>query len=204
MPALGVDFSVFPEKGGLQRDYVPFHDHRMPGASDEQLLQNSVTMESLAGHQGDKLSVEVRVTNDQTGHHIPTDAPIRQMILVINAFDAVGNRLELVEGPALPAWTGDYAGNPGKAFAKVLRDEWTGEIPTAAYWRPVTIVEDTRLPALATDVTQYTFNLPEAKVAKVEVRLIFRRAFYELAKLKGWDDPDILMEEATIHVEQSR
>jgi len=204
MPALGVNYFVFPEKGGLQRDYATFHDHRMPGASDEQLLQNSVTMESQAQHQEDKLYVEVRVTNDQTGHHIPTDAPIRQMLLVVNAFDADGNRLELVEGPALPAWAGDYAGNPGKAFAKVLRDEWTGEIPTAAYWRPVTIVEDTRLAAMATDVTQYTFILPDAKIAEVEVRLIFRRAFYELAKIKGWDDPDILMEEATIHVGQSR
>ena len=52
-----------------------------------------------------------------------------------------------------PAYSGNYAGQPGKTFAKVLRDEWTGETPTAAYWRPVTIVEDTRLAALATDTT---------------------------------------------------
>jgi hypothetical protein len=198
------NFFVFPKQGGIKRDYFEFHDHYMPGASDEQLLQNSVTMESQAQHQGDQLTVDVRITNDQTGHHIPTDAPIRQMLLVVEAFDADGNRLELVEGPALPEWAGDYAGFPGRAFAKVLQDEWTGEAPTAAYWRPVTILEDNRLAAMATDTSRFTFSLPDTNIAKVEVRLWFRRAFYELAKLKGWDDPDILMEEATIDVEPSR
>jgi hypothetical protein len=204
MQVVDENYFVFPERGGIQRDYFDFHDHYMPGASDEHLLQNSVTMQSQAGHQGDQLTVEVKITNDQTGHHIPTDVPIRQMLLVVNAFAADGRQLELVSGPTLPGWAGDYAANPGKAFAKVLRDEWTGEAPTAAYWRPVTILEDTRLPALATDVTQYSFSLPAENVARVEVRLFFRRAFYDLAKQKGWDDPDILMEEATLNVEKSR
>ena len=204
MPVVEENFTVFPEKGGILRDYFEFHDHYMPGASDQQLLQNSVTMESQAQRQGDRLGVEVKITNDRTGHHIPTDAPIRQMLLVVEAYDADGNRLEQVEGPVLPGWAGDLAGFPGKAFAKVLRDEWTGEIPSTAYWRPVTIVEDTRLAALATDVTQYTFSATGDEVARVEVRLFFRRAFYDLAKIKGWDDPDILMEEATIHVEPSK
>jgi len=204
MQVVDENYFAFPEKGGIQRDYFGFHNHTMPGASDQQLLQNSVTIKSQAQHQGDQLTVVVQITNDQTGHHIPTDVPIRQMLLIVEAFDADGNRLELVNGQTLPAWAGDYAAYPGKAFAKVLRDEWTGEAPTAAYWRPVTIVEDTRLAAMATDITQYTFSLPVKSTARVEVRLLFRRAFYELAKLKGWDDPDILMEEATIHVETSR
>lgn len=204
MPVVDANYTVFPEKGGIQRDYFEFHDHYMPGASDEKLLQNSVTMLSQAQHQGDQLNVTVQIINDKTGHHLPTDVPIRQMLLIVNAYDADGNRLELVDGSTLPAWAGDYAGQPGKAFAKVLRDEWTGEVPTAAYWRPVTVVEDTRLAALATDITQYRFLLPADKTAKVEVRLYFRRAFYDLAKIKGWDDPDILMEEATIHVETSQ
>jgi hypothetical protein len=204
MQVVDENYFVFPDKGGIKRDYFGFHSHYMPGASDEQLLQNSVTLQSQAQHQGDQLTVEVKITNDQTGHHIPTDAPVRQMLLVVKAYDAVGNPLEQTGGPLLPDWAGDYAAVPGKAFAKVLRDEWTGEVPTAAYWRPVTIVEDTRLPALAADVSQYAFSLPAKDAARVEVRLYFRRAFYDLAKIKGWDDPDILMEEATINVEQSR
>lgn len=204
MPVSEANYFVFPEKGGLERDYVDLHDHRMPGAADEQFLQNAVTLTSKADHVADQLQVEVSLTNDRTGHHIPTDAPIRQMILVIEAVDASGQRLTLLEGPALPAYAGNYAAMPGKSFAKVLRDDWTSETPSTAYWRPVTIVEDTRLAAFATDTTQYTFSLPAQETAQVEVRLIFRRAFQSLAEQKGWTDPDILMETESIPIEKSR
>ncbi|MEJ5198476.1 MAG: hypothetical protein WHX53_06105 [Anaerolineae bacterium] len=140
------------------------------------------------------------ITNDKTGHHIPTDVPIRSMMLIVEATDPGGKPLPLVQGPVNPSWAGDYAGKPGKTFAKVLRDEWTGETPTAAYWRPITVVEDSRLPALATDTTRYAFDLPAGQAAQVRARLIFRRAFQALAQQKGWTDPDILMEEATIVV----
>lgn len=191
---------VFPEEGGLERDYVELHNHTMPGAADENLLQNSVTMVSNAERVDDQIQVEVSITNDKTGHHIPTDAPIRSMILVVEVLDANGNVLELSEGPVNPDYSGNYGGLPGKTFAKVLRDEWTGEAPTGAYWRPVTIVEDTRLAALATDSTHYIFNSPDGGAVTVNVQLIFRRAFAELMEQKGWDDPDIIMEEMSIQV----
>lgn len=200
MPASSANYFVFPERGGLTRDYATLHDHRMPGAADEGLLQNSVTLTSTAQRDGDTLRVEVSVTNDKTGHHVPTDAPMRSMILVIEAQDAAGKQLPLSQGPVNPAWAGNYAGQPGKSFAKVLRDEWTGETPTSAYWRPVSIVEDTRLAALATDSTSYTFALPAGQAAQVKVRLIFRRAFQALAEQKGWTDPDLLMEETIIQI----
>ena len=200
MPVSSENWFVFPERGGLERDYVELHNHTMPGAADENLLQNSVTMVSWAQRAGDQLEVEVSITNDQTGHHIPTDAPIRSMILVVEARDSKGALLELRAGPVNPDYSGDYGGLPGKTFAKVLRDEWTGETPTGAYWRPVTIVEDTRLAALATDTTHYTFAAPAGEVITVDVRLIFRRAFYELMQQKGWNDPDVLMEHDTLYV----
>jgi hypothetical protein len=64
----------------------------------------------------------------------------------------------------------------------------------------VSIIEDTRLAALATDTTRYTFSAPAGQAITVNVRLIFRRAFYELMKQKGWNDPDILMEHETIQI----
>ena len=200
MPVSSENWFVFPERGGLERDYVELHDHAMPGAADEELLQNSVTMVSRAQRKGDQLQVEVSITNDKTGHHIPTDVPIRSMILVVEALDSNGERLALLEGPVNPVYSGDYGGLPGKTFAKVLRDDWTGETPTGAYWRPVTIVEDTRLAALATDTTHYTFDAAESEPVTVNVRLMFRRAFYDLMQQKGWDDPDILMEHETIQI----
>jgi len=200
MPVKDVNYYVFPEQGGLTRDYAELHDHYMPGAADKTLLQNTVTMKSSAARVGNQLQVQVSITNDQAGHHVPTDAPMRQMILVVEATGADGEPLALKEGLLNPGWAGNFAGAPGKTYMKVLRDDWTGETPTAAYWRPITVIEDTRLAALATDVQQFKFQLPPGTGATVRVRLIFRRTFQQLAQQKGWTDPDILMEESTITI----
>jgi hypothetical protein len=205
MPVLDdTNFFVFPERGGITRDYVPFHNHRMPGATDENLLQNAVTMTTTAQMKGNQVQVEVSITNDKTGHDVPTDAPMRHLILVVQATDASGKQMALSAGPLLPDWSGNYAGQPGQAYAKILRDEWTGETPTAAYWRPVTIVTDTRLAAFATATSRYAFAAPADGAVTVEARLIFRRAFQQLAEQKGWDDPDIVMEKETVVVPATR
>jgi len=200
MPVSDADWIVYPESGGIVRGYSELHNHTMPGASDETLLQNSVTMVSSAAHSGDQLQVQVSITNDRAGHSVPTDSPLRSMMLVVEALNANGDLLALLEGSVNPDYAGEYAGVPGRTFAKILMDEWTGEFPTAAIWRPLTIVEDTRLPALATDTTAYTFDLPNGEAATINVSLIYRRAFYELMQQKGWNDPDILMEYETIQL----
>lgn len=200
MPVSDANWFVFPERGGLTRDYAELHNHAMPGAADENLLQNAVSMTTDAERDGDQLRVQVSITNDQTGHSVPTDAPIRSMILVVEALDADGNPLALSAGPVNPDYSGNFGGLPGKTFAKVLRDEWTGEAPTAAFWREVSIVEDSRLEALATDTTSYVFDAPAGADVTINVRLVFRRAFAQLMEQKGWDDPDILMEHETIQL----
>ena len=123
------------------------------------------------------------------------------MILVVEATDADGRPLALHNGPLLPDWAGDYAGRPGRTYAKVLQDEWTGETPTAAYWRPVKIIADTRIPAFGVDQSQYIFDLPDgSSAATVEARLLFRRNFQKLMAQKGWTDADVLMEQERIAV----
>ncbi len=203
MPVTDYDYFVFPEKGGLQ-PRTPIHDHLMPGASDEELLQNSVTMTTTGRLEGDGVVVEVSITNDKTGHHVPTGVPLRHMILAVRATDADGEVLLLSEGPVLPDWTGDYAGRPGRTYAKILRDEWTGEFPTGAYWRDISLVEDTRLAAFETDVSRYAFSASDGSVEMpitIEAHLVFRRAFQELMEQKDWDTPDILMEKETVVLE---
>lgn len=200
MPPSEYNWFVFEERGGVKRDYVTLHNHTMLGASDEALLQNSVSMVTTAQRTGDQIEVLVDITNDQAGHHVPTDSPLRSMILVVEAFDADGERLILYEGPVNPDYSGDLGGLPGKTFAKVLQDDWTGEAPTSSFWRPTTLLEDSRLPAFATDSTRYLFQTAGDAEVTVEVRLLFRRAFYELMQQKGWNDPDILMEQETLLV----
>jgi hypothetical protein len=200
MPVVKDKWYVFPEAGGITRDYAQLHNHTMPGAYDETLLKNSVTMKTQSTRSGDTVQLNVSITNDQVGHDIPTDAVSRQMILVVEAKDASGKVLTLAKGPVNPAYAGDFGGKPGKTFMKVLRDDWTGETPTVAYWRPLTLVEDTRLKALATDTTQYSFTLPAGQTAQISVRLMFRRNYQKLMQEKGWTDADILMEEEIIQV----
>jgi hypothetical protein len=197
MPVTDDDYFAYPEQGGLRPRY-PIHSHRMPGAKDETLLQNSVTMTTTARLQGDAVLAEVSITNDRTGHHVPTGVPLRHMLLIVRAVDANGNSLPLLEGTLLPEWAGDYAGQAGRTYAKILEDEWTGETPTGAYWRDIRLVEDTRLAAFATDASEYAFAAPAEGPITVEACLIFRRAFYQLMAQKGWDDPDIVMEQEAV------
>ena len=180
----------------------------------EELLQNAVSMDVEAEIQGDRVIVEVTVTNDKTGHHVPTDSPLRQMILLVEVTDSEGNLLSQVEGSTVPDWggvqpaeisqisagsAGYYAGHPGTAYAKILQEMWTEVTPTGAYWNPTRILSDNRIPAMESDTTSYIFRTSkDSETFDISVKLIYRRAFIELIDQKGWDVPDILMEQETI------
>jgi hypothetical protein len=199
----GGNYIVFPEKGGPARDPSQIHDHRMAGGSDAQFLRSAVTLTATAVVTDGLLAVEVAIVNDKTGHHVPTDSALRHLILIAEAADARGNPLALVAGPQLPGWAGEYAGLPGRTYAKVLRDEWTGEQPTAAIWRPVTVVEDTRIAAFTTDRSRYVFAVPADGVSQgvtVRVRLLYRRAPRQLMEWKGWPDRDVVMAQQAIEI----
>lgn len=198
MPSLGNQFVAFPEKGGPRRDADQVHSHRMAGGYDEELLQSTLSLHANARLVAGRLWVTVDITNDGAGHHVPTDSPLRSLILLVEATDGAGQPLDRRTGGLLPAWAGEYVGQPGRLFAKILRDQWTGEMPTAAYWRPVEVVSDTRIPALATRRSSFSFTPPADGSSEIRVRLLYRRAWPDLQEWKGWDDPDILMEEAVL------
>jgi hypothetical protein len=200
MPHIETNYFVRPEKGGLKRDPRSIFSHRMPGARDEDLLANAATMETVVERSKTQIGVRVTVINDNTGHHIPTDSPLRHVILLVQAKGEDGSKLELVDGPTLPEWCGKgdpaqgyYAGLPGKVFAKVLEEAWTSVTPTAAYWNPTRVVADTRLAAFAKDTSTYSFLNPCSGSVTIEVSLLYRRAYKVLMDRKGWNTPDIMM-----------
>lgn len=204
MPRTGATSFVRPDRGGLTRDPEGIFSHQMPGAASEELLGKAVTLAASARREGSGLVVDVTVTNDKTGHHVPTDSPLRHLILLVAAYDAQGESLPQTSGPVVPEWggTGDpsegyYGGLPGKGFAKVLEELWTEVSPTGAYWNLTRVLSDTRIPALTSDESSYTFAAPPGTIT-VEVTLIFRRAFIELMDRKGWNVPDIPMAETTL------
>ena len=199
MKPTGVDYFVFPEKGGLIRDPQTIASHLQPGAADVELLQNTVSMIPSARQVADNLQVTVTITNTEAGHHVPTDFPGRHMILVVTATDEQGHALSQQSGPTVPDWGGVEAGLPGKAFAKVLRDVETGESPVVSYWKQALIVSDNRIPAFESDTSAYTFAAPRSGGAiTVTAELRFRRAFQDVLDVKGWDTPDIVMERETV------
>lgn len=207
MPAGKNDHFARLDKGASIRDSQTIFSHLMPGASDVELLQNAVTMTVDAKIENERLVVEVDITNDKTGHHVPTDSPLRQMILLVDATDENGQALSLLEGETIPAWggvgdpsLGYYAGLPGKGYAKILMEMWTEIEPTGSYWNPTQIVSDNRIAAFESDVSTYVFAAPDNGEARLKITLLFRRAFKELMDQKGWDVPDITMEEETLHV----
>ncbi len=182
----------------------------MPGATDKALLRSAVTMSVDAGHNGDRVTVTVEIFNNRTGHHVPTDSPLRHLILLVDATGEDGQALRLIDGPTVPAWggigdaaVGRYAGLPGTAYAKVLEELWTEVSPTGAYWNPTRVLSDNRIPAMGKDVTTYVFAAPRDGDPSIDVTLLFRRAFIDLADQKGWDDADIPMAEASLTLSES-
>jgi hypothetical protein len=194
----GVMTNFAPGRGGLERNPDTIPTHNFPGAFDETLLQNTAEITVTTLRDGNHVLVEVNVTNTEAGHHIPTDSPMRQIFLTVRATDEQGKSLSLHTGETLPNWAGDLAGKPGIYFAKILEQLWTEIAPTGAYWTQTRIIEDTRLPARATDSSKYIFVAPSNGEISVEARLIFRRAYYDLMQQKGWDTPDILMEKTSM------
>lgn len=208
MPPGQNDHFVRYDKGGVTRDSRTIFSHLMPGASDENLLQNAISLDTKAYRDGEQIFLSVDITNDQTGHYVPTDSPLRQMLLVVEAKGADGEFLEVIDSPLVPDWggvgdpaQGYYAGIPGKGYAKILMELWTEIVPTGAYWNPTNVVSDTRLAPFETDTNRFIFAAPESGEVTLKVSIYFRRAFIDLMDQKGWDTPDIIMEQESIILE---
>ena len=207
MPHRGLTLAARAGKGGRARDPKAVFSHLMPGAQDQGLLERAAGLAIEAHQSGPLIHVTVTVTNDQAGHHIPTDHPSRNILLIVSATDSRNQDLAAVDGPVVPSWGGtgpapeDYGGKPGRGFAKVLEQMWTGVAPAMAYWNPTVLREDTRIPALGKDVSEYDFPQPAGGGAvRVAAKLVFRRAFRQLSMWKQWNDPDIPMRQTAVTV----
>jgi nitrate/TMAO reductase-like tetraheme cytochrome c subunit len=196
----GVTVNFANKRGGVKRDPAMIATHKFEGAMDTSLLQNSLSLQTNLKIEYPALILKVIVINDKTGHHVPTDSPLRHVILHVKIMSENSNDLILKEGSMIPEWggTGDlkdgnYAGKPGKIFAKVLEEKWTGISPSGSYWLPTRIVSDNRIAAFHSDTSIYVFHLEEGRKIHTDIQLIYRRAPKKLMLQKAWDTPDILM-----------
>jgi hypothetical protein len=190
MPSYGD--STVSSMGGVIRDPETIRHHRIEGTTAA-YLENAASMSVVGSVSGLDLDVTVSITNDQTGHHVPTGVTVRNMILLVDAWRGEDG-LPLADGGTQvvhdlggigdPA-EGYYAGLPGKLFAKVPQGPG-GEAPVF-FTEATGILWDNRIPALATDVSHYTFQVPPGGgTLHVRARLVYRRAFRALVDAKGW------------------
>ena len=180
--------ALFPP---LLRDPTTVRGHDIDGTSPT-YLENAVTM-SLASQQvGNELVVDVQITNDQTGHSVPTGVTLRNMILKVTATGPGAQQLSQSSGDVIGAMagigdpsSGNFAGLAGKLFAKTNQDAAGNQ--GVLFTEATTIISDTRIAALATDLTTVAFDITGIiGDVDVEARLIYRRASRELVSAKGW------------------
>ncbi len=201
---------VASEKGGVKRAPETIATHNNPGSRDVKFLSDAIKMELQVEAETGILEVVVRLTNEKAGHHFPTGAPMRNMILLVEAIDREGRELKYMDDTVVPQWggvglpeEGNYAGVPGKGFAKVLRDilpypdrptrrDFSHEYP-APHWRPTVVESDNRIQARQSDISTYRFQVPKNLSGAVQVtaKLIFRRAYKKWLDAKGIAIPDM-------------
>ena len=99
----------------------------------------------------------------------------------------------------LPVWTGNgktedgnYAGQAGAVFARVLGDD-DGNL-NVPFWKATRIVSDTRIRSKTTETLVYEFALEDPDdEPTAEADLIYRPVVRSLARIKNWDTRDILI-----------
>jgi hypothetical protein len=174
--------------------------HTFIGSTPD-MLQNNLSLTLGAQEIPGRVRVVAQVANFGAGHSFPTGVSIRNAILLVSAV-LNGQPLPQIAGPKVPFWAsddvpgeqpGDFAGFPGKGFAKILEGRINGQGPTV---RPVLFIDaeglfsNTDIPSGATDTTTVEFQLPPgvpqgASVA-IEARLLYRRTFRAIQVTKGW------------------
>lgn len=204
-----------PTRPGSQR-----RDHSFPGVYSGRLadpVELALVVEEVTA---DTVRVRSELTSLVRGHHWPTGVDPRNAILVIEA-RLDGLPLAQVSGDVLPFWAsaepevapdaGDYAGRPGRGYAKVLEGRINGEGDLV---RPVGFIDaeaqfsKTTLMPGATDIGSYTFSLPAQVPQNAELavhgRVLYRRVWRDWAVAKGWTEMELdepwerLVDELTI------
>ncbi len=173
---------------GVLRPTSTVYPHTFQGAAE--LIGEAAELELEARQAGDEILVTVTVANANAGHALPTGMPFRHLVLVVAA-QAGGEALRQTEGPTVPDYGGELAGQAGRGYARVLGDG-TGA-RNVPFWRATEVLEDTRIRALEQDRVQLRFARPEAGEVVVAARLLYRRYFPEMVAAKGWSEPEVLM-----------
>lgn len=189
MAPTGTLDNVAPGKGGIRRNPQTLANHRFFAGSQEEMLRRCLKVDVQLTSSPEGVLAEVEVRADQVGHRVPTGFADRHLLLVVEGFDAAGQPVAARTGPVLPPSTGmRFAGRRGRLYAKQLSD-FAGHQPVP-FWRAGPEPEDSRLLPERSDRSCYGFP---AALCRVEVRLVYRRFWDEVAIQKNWPNDEIVI-----------
>jgi hypothetical protein len=178
-----------PGRGGVERDPQTLANHRFFAGNPLDMLRRCVRVDVEVRYLPDSARVRVRVAASDVGHRVPTGFVDRHLILTLEALGPAGQPLKLLAGPTLPPAAGDLAGQPGKLYAKLMRDA-AGRSPAPFWTAEADPVADTRLTPGRSD--ELLFRFP-AEFKQVRVRLLHRRFWREVVRAKGWPEEQLVV-----------
>jgi hypothetical protein len=178
-----------PGHGGPERQAEDVASHDLLPGGLEAMLESCLQVDVKTKEQIDAWQIIVTVRASDVGHAVPTGFIDRHLLLAVRALDEKGNEIEPQDGPLLSHVAGEpLAGKGGLLFAKLLTGI-DGKTPSP-FWKPIASVNDTRLRPQTPQIG--TWKFPK-KTKSVEVKLIYRRFWREVAKAKRWEDDDVLV-----------
>ena len=183
---------------GVKRSPKQIRPHHFDGGTATQ-LKTALAMEVEGKVIGETLKVSVFITNTNGGHWVPTGETMRSVMLLVDAADSNEGSLKMLSGPRLPALAGqgdpakgNYAGLPGKVFARMLQDD-SGNL-NVPFWQATGVAFDSRIRPKKTVMFEFTFAVKDPDdEPTAEARLIYRPVFKALAEIKNWKTEDILI-----------
>jgi hypothetical protein len=192
--------NIAPGNGGVERDPRTLGNHLFFDGDQDAMLRRCLQASVECRRSKDGVRATVRLWTDGAGHRVPTGFIDKHLILSVEGEDGAGRSVVLQSGPRLPAVAGkELEGRPGKLYAKLLRD-FDGRSPVP-FWRADPDATDTRLAPGRTDETAFDFP-PE--LAKVRVRVLYRRFWEEVGRSKGWPDADVTVLHREVYVPQHK
>lgn len=116
---------TYPGRSSLRADWRPdVHSHSMGGGHNYEFMNQSADVEVEAEVQGEKLYIDVKVTNNKAGHNYPSSNGMRQLILIVRLKGSSGETL-FEESRVYERIFGDIDGNvtfyPWK-ITQILKD----------------------------------------------------------------------------------
>jgi hypothetical protein len=176
--------NIAPGHGGRERPPQTLASHRFFDPDQQTMLRRCIRLSA----QLQPREAQIRIVAEDVGHRVPTGYIDRHLIVVARAWGTNGQPLKPSGGPTLPSAAGALQGQPGRLYAKLLHDEH-GHSP-APFWDAEHDWVDNRLRPGEPDTLTLTFA---ADVARLQVRVLYRRFWEEVARSKGWPDRDIVV-----------